>query len=61
MSEGLERDLRKEIEEAKIHEKELWKEIDELKSREDEIRKLRQEKEAELRNIILTREAEKIR
>ena len=47
MSEALERDLRKEI--------------DELKSREEEIRKLRQEKEAELRNIILTREAEKVR
>jgi len=36
-------------------ERELRKEIDDLKSREEETRKLRQDKEAEVRNIVFGR------
>ena len=36
-------------------ERELRKEIDDLKSIEEENRKLRQEKEAEVRNIVFAR------
>ena len=36
-------------------ERELRKEIDDLKSREEETRKLRQDKEAELHEIVLGR------
>jgi len=40
---------------SEVFERDLRKEVDELKSREEEIRKLRQEKEAELRKITLGR------
>jgi len=40
---------------SEVVERELRKEVDELKSREEEIRKLRQDKEAELHEILLAR------